>query len=242
MARFFLFVMRYTIIIMRDIIIVKKQKKLRPAKKKKPEQQTQTAPAVATGKAILIGAAVQTEPSPTPYTTPRQPREEMGGATETEAAAPPLPGTLSWEALEYAYHPKSADWYWMVGFLSVLVVVAAVLLHNFLLGVLAIVGGFTVMLLGAKRPQKFLFRLSAGGVTIHQKLYPYGTLDSFWVHYEPGGKKALSIVSKKKMMPLFMLPLDTMDPVVVRDYLLQFLKEAPQEESVIDELSERLGW
>ncbi|MBI2175428.1 MAG: hypothetical protein HYU35_01715 [Parcubacteria group bacterium] len=230
--------MRYTVIIMRDIVVVKKYKRPRPERKKKPEAQEHAAPVTAPVEIVLAGTALHAAAPSTAYQTPPQSQEENPRTTNT----PVLPNVLSWETLEYVHRPKSADWYWMVGFLSVLVVVAAILLHNFLLGVLALVSGFTVILLGAQHPQKFLFRLSERGVTIHKKLYPYDTLDSFWVYYEPGGKKALSIKSKKKMVPQLVIPLDTMNPVVVRDYMLQFLKEVPQEESIIDEISERVGW
>lgn len=141
---------------------------------------------------------------------------------------------FKWTALEYEYFSKSADWLWMICILTIGIFITAVILGNFLFGVLALVSGFAIVIFSVKRPASVVFTLSGRGVQIGHKLYPYNELESFWVHYAPPFKKIISLKSKKFFMPYLKIPLGDTDPNVVRDLLIKFIKEKEHEESFID--------
>ncbi len=143
---------------------------------------------------------------------------------EEKRAVPPsadggLKTTVSWWADEYPYVPKSGQWYWAVGIFTLTFLVVSVLIHNFLFAILMVLAGFTVALYGARRPRTTRFSVSARGVEIGSRLYPYELLESFWVRDDPHAKE-LDIVSKKILVPRITIPLGDADPAEVREILL----------------------
>lgn len=162
--------------------------------------------------------------------------------TRPYAAPPALPAEISWLAPEYQHYPKSKDWFWTIGIISAILIVAALLFRNFLFATLVALAGFAFALFSARRPRTMRFMLSAKGILIHQTLYSYEHLKSFWIYYEPAGKKALSIESRKMLMPFITAPLGDADPNLVRAYLKRFLKEAEHEESIIEQIFEYIGF
>lgn len=104
---------------------------------------------------------------------------------------------ISWQAPEYEYTKKHRDWYWAVGIITVAFAVVGVLIQNILFVILIILAGFTVALYGARKPRIADFVLTARGIKIGERFYPYDSLKSFWINYDPPGKKEIIFVSSK---------------------------------------------
>src|SRR3989344_1469803 len=83
------------------------------------------------------------------------------------------PSSIVWQALEHRQYKKTPDWYWAVGVLTVGVFATAIIMQNFLFGVIALVAGFTVALLGAKPARIVTFGVSPEGIQIDTTVYPY---------------------------------------------------------------------
>ncbi len=139
---------------------------------------------------------------------------------------------IEWQAPEYEFMEKGPDWFWAVGILGAALFIVAVLLHNFLFGVMILLAGFSILLYGAKRPALVFFSVGPTGIKINDRVYDYEDLKCFWVNYNPPLKKELLVESKKTFMPRFSIPLGATDPVALREYLLQYLKEEKLEESL----------
>ena len=211
---------RYNINVMRDIIAIPKKQRGR-----KRMSSRIVAPAAQDAPTVLPRAVVAAS-------------DADGTLSEAETKLPPA---LSWETAEYAHRPKSADWYWVMGFAAVVVIGVAVFTKNLLLGIFAAISGLTLMLLGSRAPRHLSFSLSPKGVTVHRTFYAYEHLKSFWIRYESDGKKELSLESKKMLMPFVIIPLGQTDPVLVRRFLGQFLREREHEETLLDQLNEHIG-
>ncbi len=149
---------------------------------------------------------------------------------------------IKWEALEYEYVPKSNNWFWGVAIVAISITLASALLENFLFAILATVSALAVILFGARKPRKVPFSFTARGIQIDNRLFPYENLRSFWLHYDPPQKKFLAVEPKKLLMPTITVPLGNTDPNLVREYLLKFLKEERQEESLITTIIRFLGF
>lgn len=147
---------------------------------------------------------------------------------------------IKWSALEYGYIPKSPDWFWVIGIITTALFVAVAILGNILFAVFIAIAGFTIAMYGARKPQTANFAIQARGIEINKTLYAYGNLKSFWIHYDPPRKKELSVQSEKMFMPYIKIPLGDIDPNIVREVLLKFLKEREHQESLIDILGEYL--
>ena len=155
---------------------------------------------------------------------------------------PTLPNSISWQASEYAYIKKSPDWYWAVGILTIGFFAVAMIFGNMLFGVFMLLAGFTIALYGARPPRIVTCTLSAEGVRIENRVYPYESLKSFWIFYHPPQVKELSVESQKLIMPQIKIPLGDANPAEVRTYLQQFMPEHQQEESLIDTATRFLGF
>ncbi len=149
---------------------------------------------------------------------------------------------LKWETLEYQYIPKSNDWFWYLASAALMLVIAAVFMHNFLLGVIAVIGAFSMAIMGGRKPERIIFSIEIKGIRIDNKLYPYANLNSFWLNYDPPDRKELILESKKALAPRITINTEDVDPNQIRKTLLKFLKEKKQEDTMLDAVENLIGF
>jgi len=114
---------------------------------------------------------------------------------------------IAWEAYEHHHVEKKSDWFWIVGIIIVSVAVASILLGNPLFGIMILIGG-TVMLILASRPPKIVqYAVTQRGLRLDDTLYPYTTLEAYFIDEEDVLGPQLLVRSEKLFMPLLILPL-----------------------------------
>lgn len=145
----------------------------------------------------------------------------------------PFPSAIKWEALEYEYIPKSNNWFWSIVIIVIGISFASILLGNMLFAIFVVIAGLAIILFGARKPREISFSLSAKGLQIEKRLFPYENLRSFWIHYDPPKQKLLTVELKKLLIPAISIQLGDTDPNAVREYLLKFLKEERREEPLV---------
>jgi len=143
-----------------------------------------------------------------------------------------LPSKIRWSAPEYEFHKKTREWYWALGIITAALVLAAVVLRNFLFAVFAVLAGFSVGLYGTRRPRAIIHEINSGGVSLGNRSFNYENIDHFWINYDPPAKKELILESKKTFSTHTVILLGDADPEPIRRYLLQYLKEKKIEESL----------
>lgn len=148
---------------------------------------------------------------------------------------------LAWEAHEYIHTEKTADWYWSVGLIAVVLAVIAILMHNLLFALLIIVSTTALLLLAIRRPRLIQIEINTRGILEDELLYPFSSLESFWVEDRMFADK-LIIKSQKPLMPLIVIPLEEVGPEEVREIIVQYLPEEEQREPLSHSLMERLGF
>lgn len=154
---------------------------------------------------------------------------------------------ISWTAHEYDHREHTADWYWAVGIVSVSLAIAFVLVGNMLLSVIILIG-MTTLLAYAKHPPRTLdYKISKDGISAGKTLYPWSTLDSFWITDEHNTAKEyrapkLLIISKKPFMPHIVIPLTEFVVDETHHVLCQMLHEEPQFEPLHDRLMRLIGF
>ena len=147
---------------------------------------------------------------------------------------------IEWETYEYEPRERSSNWYWFVGLAAVLLVIWAIVMKNFLLAILVLLGAFTLMIYAARKPRVIKIGVSRRGVQIHQNLFPFHSLRSFWVHEDDVERKII-LRSEKLLMPHLHIPLaEDVDHEALRVFLLDFLPEEPHRPTIIDLLAEYL--
>lgn len=125
------------------------------------------------------------------------------------------PRGIMWEAYEHHHSEKKSDWYWILGIITLASAIASILLGNTLLGLLIFVAGSVVALLAARPPKIVSYAVTQRGLRLDDKLYPYTTLESFYIDEDNQLGPQLFVKSEKMFMPLLILPLpeDVVDEI-----------------------------
>ena len=80
------------------------------------------------------------------------------------------------------------------------------------------------------------------GITVEKEMYPFATLESFWVESQDEENQKILLKSKKLLMPLITIPLEEHHHLDVREFLLQYLPEEEMHEPLSQKIMERLGF
>lgn len=144
---------------------------------------------------------------------------------------------FSWEALEYTHREKTADWFWALGIVGVAGTVAALIFNNLILALLVLVATFTIAVYAARHPERVRFEVGERGVTIGKTLYPYGSLDAYWLDDTGHPETATLIIrSKKFFMPYLSIPVRH----DISHDLNRFLGERLRREEMSEPAAERI--
>lgn len=148
---------------------------------------------------------------------------------------------IHWNVPAYTHRPKSVDWYWILGIVSISGAVLAFTFENYLFAVLILLSAFVLALYGAKEPPLLSVTIRERGVQVDRTLYPFLSLKAFFVLDGPHPK--LMLTAQSALTPYIIIPLSNeIDPVVVRETLLAFLDEEEMAEPFPYRLMDRLGF
>lgn len=150
-------------------------------------------------------------------------------AEPTEAA--------EWEALEFIKYSKTPEWFLAGGLFFGTLFLFALFVKNFIFALIVILAAFSIYIWTQKDPKTVRFAINSKGIKIQNSFYGFDNLKSFWIFNEPPDVKYISLESKKVLMPKIIIPLGDRDPEEIRKFLLRFLSEEEQEESLIDVLA-----
>ena len=154
---------------------------------------------------------------------------------------------ISWVAPDHDHREHTADWFWAVGIASVSFAVAFVILGNTLLSIIILLG-MGMLLFHAKHPPKNIdYDISKKGISAGKTLYPWETLDSFWILEGHSGAKEdrapkLLLISKKTFMPHIVILLNEFVLEEVHQSLAHMLHEEPQVEPLPERLMRIIGF
>jgi len=150
---------------------------------------------------------------------------------------------FAWETDEFEFKEKRKDWYWIVGAVGVILIIIAIIMHNYLFAFLIGIGGFLMITLASKQPLSMPVIVSEKGVQIYDDMYNYESLFGFWITTNKKGEPVLLLLSDKRISPIVSIIIDDeIDPMDVREYLLQFIEEQEMKESLTDRIIDRIGF
>lgn len=163
----------------------------------------------------------------------QKPREEV----KVEDKSP----QISWQAPSFYYNPQKR--YLSVLIVALLAGATALLIfgHDILTSIFLILSSLVLLLYGKQKPTASKITVNQSGIWVDDKMYYYGDLKSFWIEYNPGGAKELSIESAKWYLPYIKVLLNEQNPVKLRSLIINFLPEKEHENSLVDHIGRRLG-
>ncbi len=148
---------------------------------------------------------------------------------------------LTWEAPEYYHHHKGSDWYWILGIITVSIVVICILFNNILFALFILLAAITAGAYASREPDIVTFEINQKGVVTPHLFYPYSGIDSFWVEDYPHHSQLL-LKSKKTLMPLIAIPLTGLETEPIRQFLAEHIPEVEHHESFVHTLFENWGF
>lgn len=154
----------------------------------------------------------------------------------------PTPQNIQWSALEFVKHEKNPLWFIIGGIIAIIFLIFSIWTKNFIFAIIIILATFSIFIWAQKKPRKITFLLTPKGLKIDENLYAFDHLKSFWIFYDPPEIKFLSVESKKLFMPRIIIPIADENPNRIREFLLKYLPEVEQRESLIDILARRLRY
>ena len=114
---------------------------------------------------------------------------------------------VTWEAPEHHHIEKSSDWFWILGILAVAASIVAILFGNILFGIVILLCAAAMTLVAMQEPNVIPFAVTVRGVRVGPDLYPYSTLESFFIDEEHPLGPQLLVKSERYFMPLIIMPI-----------------------------------
>jgi hypothetical protein len=148
---------------------------------------------------------------------------------------------LRWSAYEHEHIERGGDWYWALGIAAIAIAVVSILFHNILFGVVIICAAFSLGLLATIRPELVQFEISERGIRIQGKLHRYDEIISFWVEEEHDDRPLLLVDTTKFLAPNLIIPIEHIDPRLVRAYLKEHAEEVHMHEPISHKILEFFG-
>lgn len=149
---------------------------------------------------------------------------------------------VTWEALEHHHGVKSSDWLWALGILTIASSVTSILLGNALFGIVILISGAVVAILATREPQTIQYAVTQRGLRVDDKLYPYSTLECFYIDEEDQLGPQLLAKSEKMLMPLIVMPLPEEYMDDIENIIANRLPEIFLEEPFFNKLLEIFGF
>ena len=148
---------------------------------------------------------------------------------------------ISWTAPEHFYIEKRQDWYWAVGIITLTIAGVCFILGSIIPGILVVVSAAALVLHAANPPKIVTHEINDRGVVVDDVLYPFLTLDSFWIPHDEIIPR-LIIKSRKTFMPYIVVLIEEVDPESVREVMLKYIAETEHHESIFKHLLEWFGF
>lgn len=149
--------------------------------------------------------------------------------------------TIYWEAIEHTRGKRGGDWYWSLGILSAAAAVAAIAFGNVLFAIVILLSAALLAIFALRGPETFSYTVGPRGIRINDELFPYSTLDSFYLDEDAPGDVELLLKTKRTFSPLVVIPVPEEYVDIVDQYLNERLKEEYLEEPILHKLLERVG-
>ena len=148
---------------------------------------------------------------------------------------------ISWNAPQHFYVEKRPDWYWAVGIITLALAAVCIIFGQIIPGIFVIVAAMALVLHASRPPRTVYYEVNDRGIVIHDTLYPFLSLESFWIPHDELPPKLL-IKSRKLFMPLIVIMIDEVDPDSIREVMLRYIAETEHREPFLKHVLERFGF
>ena len=141
---------------------------------------------------------------------------------------------IDWQGPEYEHYPKEKRWYMIASLILSAIVIYALINNSPVMAILFILIGIVGYIQLEKSPRLLDFKVTHDGVMAGRELYDFDNIKSFWIFYEPPHTKILSLHADALLTPYIHIPIHQIDPVKLREIMVDFVPEKKQQPTLID--------
>jgi len=146
---------------------------------------------------------------------------------------------IEWQGPEYEHYPKEKRWYLIASLILAVIIIYALINNSPIMAITFILIGIVGYIQLEKSPHLLDFKITHNGVMTGKEIYDFDNIKSFWIFYEPPHTKILSLRVDALLTPFVHIPVHQIDPVKLREILLDFVPEKKQKPTLVDTI-ERL--
>lgn len=139
---------------------------------------------------------------------------------------------IEWEAAEFIQYKRNNTWYALLVIIALTLAVLAFIFQYWTSLILVFLALIVIWLHTKKEPRRITFTLTNEGLGVDKNFHLFSDLQSFWILETPY-EKQLTIRQKKALSIRLEIPLGEQDKKQVRDFLIKYLPEKEEEESLI---------
>ena len=141
-----------------------------------------------------------------------------------------------WKAPEFETFERDKKWSTYVLLSLIAIVAYAVYMNSPIMAITFIMIGVVGYLYISKEARELDFAITHEGIIAGRDIYLYENIRSFWIFYEPDGKKVISLHMRSSFIPFLHMPIHEEDPSKLRSMLVEYIPEIKQEPSIVDSL------
>lgn len=148
---------------------------------------------------------------------------------------------LEWQSPEHNFARKSTDWYWILGAIILCIVVVSFYFNNFIFGIFALIAGIVLGALSYIETPIVKVSIQTTGIAIGRNLYPFKSLESFWLEDDHVHGPHIFLKSNNSFRPLITIPVNKeVDLENLHEILSNFLDEEYLQESLLHRWFDKL--
>ena len=167
-------------------------------------------------------------------------KQHTGRALKLLKAAADAPSQLNWTTTETGFAEENPVWFVVPGILGIGLAIICIYSHNYFFLIFLILSAILLCVFAYRSPREVTFDINPHGIKIHNHLYHYSDLKSFWVFNKPDFHE-LSLETKHFLHPFIHLPLGDEDADKIAATLLHYLPEEEHEDSPIHMIARGFG-
>jgi hypothetical protein len=159
---------------------------------------------------------------------------------EESPAQDQQPASIEWTASEFIAHSKSANWYFALAGVALLVAASIYLItKDFISVAVVLVGALLLGVYGAREPRQLQYRLDGQGLSIGNKYYSYHDFRSFALIPE-GVFTSITLMPLKRFSPPLSIYYAPGDEEKIMAILGRELPLEPQRRDVIESFMRKI--
>lgn len=138
---------------------------------------------------------------------------------------------ISWETWEYPPYDRTKWWYVIAGIVGGSLILYAVLSANYLFAIIVLMMGVIILVNTLRHPERITVYITNLGVVVGTDFYPYKEIKDFSIIFDPPDVKILYVDFNSMWRPLIAVPLEVVNPNLLRDAILPYAFENLEREN-----------